>query len=67
AASLFLSYGLSGWSVFSAILVAGLFVMVLVNLMGKPSVQHGIPFPVMARASMGVKGANFPAVLRAVV
>ena len=67
AASLFLSYGLSGWSVFSAIIVAGVFVMVLVNLMGKPSVEHGIPFPVMARVSMGVRGANFPAVLRAIV
>ena len=67
AASLFLSYGLSGWSVFSGIIVAGVFVMVLVNLMGKPSVEHGIPFPVMARVSMGVRGANFPAVLRAVV
>ena len=67
AASLFLSYGLSGWSVFSAIIVAGIFVMWLVNLMGKPSVQHGIPFPVFARASMGIKGANFPAIMRAIV
>ncbi|MCY4030899.1 MAG: NCS1 family nucleobase:cation symporter-1 [Hyphomicrobiales bacterium] len=67
AASLFLSYGLSGWSVFSAIIVAGIVVMVLVNLMGKPSVEHGIPFPVMARVSMGTRGANFPAVLRAIV
>jgi NCS1 family nucleobase:cation symporter-1 len=41
--------------------------MGLVNLIGKPSVEHGIPFPVMARASMGVRGANFPAMIRAVV
>lgn len=67
AASLFLSYGLSGWSVFSAIIVAGIFVMWLVNLMGKPSVEHGIPFPVFARASMGIRGANFPAIMRAIV
>lgn len=67
AASLFLSYGLNGWTVFAAIMVAGLFVMWLVNLMGEPSVKYGIPFPVMARASMGVRGANFPAVVRAIV
>ncbi|GAB5509102.1 MAG: NCS1 family nucleobase:cation symporter-1 [Hyphomicrobiales bacterium] len=67
AASLFLSYGLNGWTVFAAIMVAGLFVMWLVNLMGEPSVKYGIPFPVMARASMGVRGANFPAVARAIV
>ncbi|SHM16650.1 NCS1 family nucleobase:cation symporter-1 [Roseibium suaedae] len=67
AASLFLTYGLNGWSVFAAILVAGFFVMWLVNLMGQPSVQYGIPFPVMARASMGVRGANFPAIVRAIV
>jgi len=67
AASLFLSYGLNGWTVFAAIMVAGLFVMWLVNLMGEPSVKYGIPFPVMARASMGVRGANFPAIVRAIV
>lgn len=67
AASLFITYGLSGWTVFAAILVAGLFVMWLVNLMGEPSVKYGIPFPVMARASMGIRGANFPAIVRAIV
>ena len=67
AASLFLTYGLNGWAVFAAIIIAGLIVMWLVNLMGKPSVEHGIPFPVMARVSMGVRGANFPAILRGVV
>ena len=41
--------------------------MGLVHLTGKPSVKYGIPFPVMARASMGVRGANFPAVVRGIV
>ena len=67
AASLFLTYGLNGWAVFAAILIAGFFVMWLVNIMGQPSVRYGIPFPVMARASMGVRGANFPAMVRAIV
>lgn len=67
AASLFLSYGLNGWAVMAAIILAGVIVMFLVNLTGKPSVKYGIPFPVMVRASMGVRGANLPALLRAIV
>jgi NCS1 family nucleobase:cation symporter-1 len=41
--------------------------MWLVNLSGKPSVKHGIPYPVFARVSMGVFGANFPAMARGLV
>jgi len=67
AASLFLTYGLNGWAVFLAIILAGFFIMWLVNLSGKPSVKLGIPYPVFARASMGVVGANFPAMVRGVV
>ncbi|MDB5928489.1 MAG: nitrate reductase [Polaromonas sp.] len=66
AASLFL-LGLSGWQVLIA-LVAGIgIVNVLMNWIGRPSQQHGIPFPVMARVSLGVMGANFAAVIRGVV
>ena len=60
AASLFLASGLNGWAVFLALILAGFFIMWLVNLSGKPSVKHGIPYPVFARVSMGVIGANFP-------
>jgi len=67
AASLFLTYGLNGWYVFAAIILAGFFIMWLVNLSGKPSVKHGIPYPVFARVSMGVHGANFPAMVRGIV
>jgi NCS1 family nucleobase:cation symporter-1 len=67
AATLFISYGLNGWAVLAGIVVAGFIVMGLVQLTGKPSVKYGIPFPVMARASMGVRGANFPAVVRGIV
>ena len=41
--------------------------MWLVNLSGSPSVKHGIPYPVFARVSMGVFGANFPAMARGLV
>src|ERR1700741_4394799 len=32
-----------------------------------PGAKYGVPFPVLARASFGVLGANFAAVLRALV
>ncbi|MEJ6067753.1 NCS1 family nucleobase:cation symporter-1, partial [Psychrobacter sp. 16-Bac2893] len=31
------------------------------------SVKYGIPFPVLIRASMGINGANLPAILRAII
>ena len=67
AASLFITYGLNGWAVMGAIIMAAIIIMVLCNLAGKPSVKYGIPSPVLARASMGVHGANFPALTRAIV
>jgi len=67
AASLFLASGLNGWAVFLALVLAGFFIMLLVNLSGKPSVKHGIPYPVFARVSMCVFGANFPAMARGLV
>ena len=66
AASLFL-LGLSGWQVLAALVVGIAIVNVLMNWIGKPSQQHGIPYPVMARVSMGVMGANFAALIRGVV
>jgi len=36
-------------------------------LNGHAGAKYGIPFPVFARASFGVKGANIPAMLRAIV
>ena len=35
AASLFLTYGLNGWAVMAAIILAGFIIMVLVNLSGR--------------------------------
>ncbi|HEY3596435.1 MAG TPA: NCS1 family nucleobase:cation symporter-1 [Paraburkholderia sp.] len=66
AASLFL-LGISGWQVLIALTIGILVVYLLMNWVGKPSYVHGIPFPVMARVSMGVMGANLAAVIRGVV
>ena len=35
--------------------------------MGMPESKYGIPFPVLARTSFGVFGANVPALLRGIV
>lgn len=67
AASLFVTAGINGWFVFAAIILAGALVMVFVNLSGRPSVKYGVPYPVVARASMGVRGAMFPATVRGIV
>lgn len=66
AASLFL-FGLTGWQVLLAMTVGILCVYVLMNLIGRPSLREGIPYPVMARVSMGVMGANLAALIRGVV
>jgi NCS1 family nucleobase:cation symporter-1 len=66
-ASLFISFGVSGWTAFAALIAAGLFVMYMVNLSGAAGERYGIAYPVFARASMGTSGAKLPAILRAVV
>jgi nucleobase:cation symporter-1, NCS1 family len=67
AASLFVTAGINGWFVLAAIVLAGALVMLFVNLSGRPSVKYGVPYPVIARASMGVRGAMFPATVRGIV
>ena len=66
-ASLFISYGVGGWTAFAALIAAGLFVMWMVNLSGAAGEKYGIPYPVLARASLGTQGSKLPAVLRSTV
>ncbi|WP_196606841.1 NCS1 family nucleobase:cation symporter-1 [Pectinatus frisingensis] len=47
------------------ITLGNLIVLVPMLLNAHPGTKYGIPFPVLARASFGVFGANIPAVLRA--
>ncbi|WP_036319505.1 NCS1 family nucleobase:cation symporter-1 [Microbacterium indicum] len=67
AASLFITSGINGWWVFAAIVLAGFVINFLVDLTGRPSVKYGIPYAVMARSAMGVRGAQFPALIRGIV
>src|SRR6201989_3387647 len=66
AASLFF-LGLNGWEVLLAMVVGITAVYFLMNLIGRPSLQYGTPFPVVARMSFGVMGANLAAILRGIV
>jgi len=66
-ASLYLVYELDFLVVFFGCLVGSLFVYSLANLIGKPSQRHGIPFPVFLRISMGINGARYVSLLRAIV
>jgi NCS1 family nucleobase:cation symporter-1 len=66
AASLFLLCG-SFLNFIIAIGLGSLVIFFLMNLVGYAGVKTGVPYPVLARASFGVWGANLPALVRAVV
>jgi NCS1 family nucleobase:cation symporter-1 len=66
AAGLFF-LGLTGWQVFLALMVGITAVYFLMNLISVAGQRQGIPYPVLARISFGVFGANLPALIRAVI
>ncbi|RZL38684.1 MAG: nitrate reductase [Rubrivivax sp.] len=66
-ASSMLDQGFSWQQAVMLVLMANLIVLLPMVLIGRVGPKHGIPFPVLARASFGVKGANLPAVLRGLV
>ena len=66
-ASLYLIYDLNSGIVFFGSLIASLMIYILVNLIGHPSQKHGIPLPVILRMSMGLSGAKYIGLIRAIV
>jgi len=66
AASL-ISGGMSWSQAMWTVLLGNVIVLVPMVLSGMPGARYGIPFPVLARASFGIRGSNIPALLRAVV
>ncbi|MBO9647269.1 MAG: cytosine permease [Variovorax sp.] len=66
AASLFLLCG-SFLNFLLAIGLGSLVIFALMNLIGYAGEKTGVPYPVLARASFGVWGANLAAMVRAVV
>jgi len=59
--------GMSWKQAIGTILLGNLIVLAPMILNAHAGTKYGIPFPVYARASFGVRGANVPALLRAVV
>ncbi len=59
-----------GWTwqaAVGAVVLGNVVVLLPIALNSHAGTRYGIPFPVMARASFGVFGANVPALLRALV
>lgn len=59
--------GMSWGQGIACILVANLLVLAPMVLVGHAGVKYGVPFPVLARSSFGVRGAVLPALLRGLV
>ena len=59
--------GMNWWQSIGTILLGNLIVLIPMLLNAHAGAKYGIPFPVFVRASFGVRGANVPAVLRALV
>ena len=59
--------GMSWWQGVLTVSLGNLIVLVPMILNGHAGTKYGIPFPVLARASFGTRGANVPALLRGLV
>ncbi|HUC86685.1 MAG TPA: cytosine permease, partial [Candidatus Acidoferrales bacterium] len=66
-ASSLISGGMSWWQAVLTIFLANVIVLIPMLLNAHAGTRYGIPFPVYCRAAFGTKGANVPAVLRALV
>src|SRR6202166_4383145 len=59
--------GMNWWQAVGTILLGNLIVLMPMLLNAHAGAKYGIPFPVFVRASFGTRGANLPAMLRALV
>ena len=66
-ASLYLVYELNIFVVLLGTLIASFLIYFLANLIGKPSQKYGLPFPVILRSSLGIKGAKYFGLFRGLV
>ncbi|MEJ7694719.1 NCS1 family nucleobase:cation symporter-1 [Daejeonella sp.] len=66
-ASSLIEGGMNWWQAILTIFLGNTVVLIPMILNGHAGAKYGIPFPVFARASFGVRGANIPAILRAIV
>ena len=66
-ASSLIAGGMNWYEAVGTILLGNLIVLIPMLLNAHAGAKYGIPFPVFVRASFGTRGANIPAVLRAIV
>src|SRR5215469_7637383 len=66
-ASSLIGGGMNWWQAILTIFLGNLIVLIPMILNADAGTRYGIPFPVYCRAAFGTKGANIPALLRALV
>src|SRR5689334_17180125 len=66
-ASGLMQQGMTWWQAMLTILLGNAIVLIPMILNAHAGTKYGVSFPVLCRASFGVRGANVPAVLRALV
>ena len=66
-ASSLIAEGMNWWQAVATIFLGNCIVLVPMILNAHAGTKYGIPFPVYCRSSFGVRGANIPALLRALV
>ncbi len=66
-ASSLIEGGMNWWQAILTIFIGNSIVLIPMILNGHAGAKYGIPFPVLVRTSFGTKGANIPALLRAIV
>jgi nucleobase:cation symporter-1, NCS1 family len=66
-ASGIMQQGMNWWQAMLTILLGNTIVLIPMVLNAHAGTKYGISFPVLCRASFGVRGANVPAMLRAAV
>lgn len=66
-ASSLIQGGMNWWQAILTVFLGNSIVLLPMVLNGRAGARYGIPFPIFARSSFGIRGANIPALLRAVV
>ena len=66
-ASSLIAKGMDWKQALATVLLGNLIVLIPMLLNAHAGTKYGIPFPVFIRAPFGVRGANLPAILRAIV
>ena len=63
----FIEAGMNWWQAMITLLLGNTIVLVPMVLNAHAGTKYGVSFPVLCRAAFGTRGANIPAILRAIV